>query len=108
MKKNNMKEVFENQIKISQPLTKTVFDELKRKTYFNNDDILIGDVVLYAFTEGETEDTRLSLTLISLNERHFDLFEVSEFNHNQNKEIPIIKLKNKLYGNVCEKSPSPC
>lgn len=90
-----MKEIFEKQFEISQPLTKGVYDKLKRKTYFNGDDISIGDTVLYALTEGEKEENRLSLTLISLNEKHFDLFEVSEFNGSH--EIPIIKLKKGFY-----------
>ena len=75
-----MRELFEKQLNGTQPLTMDVLEKLQCKTYFNGEEKQIGDVVLMAMLIGEIiekEDEiypELPLKLITLNERHFDLF----------------------------------
>jgi hypothetical protein len=96
-----MKELFEKQLNGTQPLTEEVLDKLQRKTYFNGEEKQIGDVILFAMLMGEIiekdgEYPELPLKLITLNERHFDLFEYDE-RYNGN-DLPTIKLKNEVGG----------
>jgi hypothetical protein len=96
-----MKELFEKQLNGTQPLTEDVLEKLQVKTYFNGEEKQIGEVVLMAMLMGELiekdgEYPELSLKLITLNERHFDLFEYDE--RYKGNELPIIKLKNVVGG----------
>lgn len=91
-----MKNLFKNQLKKTQPLTEDVFKILKEKKYFNGEEKQIGDVVLFAMLVGEiienkSEYPELPLKLITLNERHFDMFEYNE--RYQTNDLPGIKLK---------------
>jgi len=91
-----MEKLFEKQLKESKPLDENIIKKLKIKTYFNNDEKQIGDVILYAMLMGNVIEKEgaipeLPLSLITLNEKHFDLFEYEQ--HYQNSEIPVIKFK---------------
>jgi hypothetical protein len=90
-----MKELFEKQLNGTQPLTEDVLEKLQVKTYFNGEEKQIGEVVLMAMLIGdviESEFPELPLKLITLNERHFNLFEYDE-RFNRGNELPTIKLK---------------
>lgn len=93
-----MKELFEKQLNGTQPLTEEVLGKLKQKTYFNGDEKQIGDVVLDAVLMGEiikkdNQYPELSLKFITLNERHFYMFEYDE--RYKGNDLPTIKLKTK-------------
>ena len=95
-----MKELFEKQLNGTQPLTMDVLEKLQVKTYFNGEEKQIGDVVLMAMLMGdviekEGDYPELPLKLITLNERHFDLFEYDE-TFNRANELPTIKLKSSI------------
>jgi hypothetical protein len=88
-----MKELFKNQLNGTQPLTKNILSTLHRKEYFNGDEKQIGDVVLFAMLMGkiiekEGEYPELPIKLITLNERHFDLFTYDKTCINN--DLPII------------------
>ena len=92
-----MKELFEKQLNGTQPLTEEVLGKLQQKEYFNGDKKEVGDIVLHAMlmcdvVEKEGEISELPLKLITLNERHFNLFEYDE--RYVANEIPTIKLRN--------------
>jgi len=92
-----MKQLFKKQLDESKPLDENIIKNLKIRTYFNNEEKLIGEVVLYAMLIGDVIEKEgnipeLQLNFITLNERHFDLFEYDK--RYQNSEIPVIKLKN--------------
>ena len=96
-----MKELFEKQLNGTQPLTEEVLEKLQLKTYFNAEEKQIGDVVLHAMLMGEIiekddEYPELPLKLITLNERHFDMFEYDE--RYKGNDLPTIKLKNEVGG----------
>lgn len=96
-----MEELFEKQLNETQPLTEEVFGKLQQKTYFNGEEKQIGDVVLYAMLMGEIiekegEYPELPLKLITLNERHFDMFEYDE--KYKGNDLPTIKLKDEMGG----------
>lgn len=98
MKKRGMKKIFKKQLNETQPLTEEGLGKLYQKTYFNGEKKQIGDVVLIAMLMGEIiekegEHPKLPLELITLNERHFDLFTYDERHVGSN--LPVIKLKNK-------------
>ena len=95
-----MKELFEKQLSGTQPLTEDVLEKLKVKTYFNDEEKQVGEVVLMAMLMGEVikkegEYPELLLKLITLNERHFDLFEYDE-RFNRGNDLPTIKLKSSV------------
>jgi hypothetical protein len=102
-----MKELFEKQLNGTQPLTMDVLEKLQRKTYFNGEEKQIGEVVLMAMLMGDVIEkegdyqpefppvAELSLKIITLNERHFDLFEYDE-RFNRGNELPTIKLKSSI------------
>jgi hypothetical protein len=99
-----MKELFEKQLNGTQPLTKDALEKLKVKTYFNGEEKQVDEVVLMAMLmgdviekEGEYPELQLPLKLITLNERHFNLFEYDE-RHNRGNELPTIKLKSSIVG----------
>jgi hypothetical protein len=78
-----MKKLFEKQLKGTQPLTNDVLEKLQNKTYFNGEEKQVGEVVLMSMLMGdviekEGEYPELPLKLITLNERHFNLFEFDE------------------------------
>lgn len=90
-----MKELFEKQLNETQPLTEDVLGKLQEKTYFNGEEKQIGDVVLFAMLMGniieeEGKYPKLPLSLITLNESHFDLFTHDKRYHKN--EIPTIML----------------
>lgn len=96
----NTKELFEKQLIDAHQLTEEVLGKLKQKTYFNGEEKQVGDVVLYAMLIDEIvkkngEYSDLSFKLITLNERHFDMFEFVD-QYNYRSVIPSIKLKDKL------------
>ena len=97
-----MKELFEKQLNGTQPLTKDALEKLQLKTYFNGEEKQVDEVVLMAMLMGEViekegEYPELPLKLITLNERHFNLFEYDEL-HNRGNELPTIKLKSSIVG----------
>ena len=95
-----MKELFEKQLNGTQPLTEDVLEKLQVKTYFNGEEKQIGEVVLMAMLMGdviEGEFPELPLKLITLNERHFNLFKYEE-RFNRGNELPTIKLKSSVVG----------
>jgi hypothetical protein len=90
-----MRELFEKQLNGTQPLTEDILEKLQVKTYFNGEEKQISEVVLMAMLMGEViegEYPELPLKLITLNERHFNLFEYDE-RFNRGNELPTIKLK---------------
>lgn len=92
-----MKELFEKQLNGTQPLTEDVLEKLQQKTYFNGEEKQVGEIVLIAMLMGEIiekegEHPELPLKLITLNERHFDLFEYDK--RYVGNDLPTIKLKN--------------
>ena len=89
-----MKEFFEKQLK-HDTLTEDNIGELHNKTYFNGEEIQVGDVILFAMLMSEVIDKEgeipeLPMKIIILNERHFNLFEYDE-RLNKNNDWPIIK-----------------
>ncbi len=74
-----------------------MLEKIQVKTYFNGEEKQIGEVVLMAMLMGdviekEGECLELPIKLITLNERHFDLFEYDE-RFNEGNRLPTIKLK---------------
>ena len=93
-----MKELFEKQLNRAQPLTEEILEKLQLKTYFNGEEKQIGDVVLFTMlmngnNEQNNNYTELKLNLITLNERHFDMFEYDE--RYIGGPLPTVKLKTK-------------
>lgn len=93
---NIMKELFEKQLSRHNPLTEEVLGNLKDKTYFNGEEKKVGEIVLLAFLVGDIIESNdkypeLTLKLITLNERHLDLFEYND--RHTGTDIPAIKLK---------------
>ena len=88
-----MKTQFKKQIDSTKPITQKQLDDIFVKTYFNLDEIQVGDVVLYSLllNTNQTQNDRLQCTLIQLNEKHFDLFEI--YINSNDEHIPTIKLK---------------
>ena len=91
-----MKKLFEKQLSGNLPLTKETLEQLKNKTYFNGENIEVGDVVLHALLKGnettlKNGSVELPLTVIFLNERHFDMFTYEE--RYENSQPPVISLK---------------
>ncbi len=99
-----MKELFKEPLEKTKPLTKDALDAFNVKEYFNGEEVCVGDIVLFALLVGDViekdkegcEGTfpQLPMTVIRLNERHFELFEEwgSDFPVSH-KVVPIIKLK---------------
>ena len=91
-----MKKLFEKQLSGNLPLTKEILEQLKNKTYFNGENIEVGDVVLHAFLKGNevtfnNDSVELPVTIIFLNERHIDMFTCEE--RFENSKTPVISLK---------------
>ena len=91
-----MKKLFEKQLSGNLPLTKETLEQRKNKTYFNGENIEVGDVVLTAFLKGnevtfKNGSVELPVTIIFLNERHFDMFTYEE--RYENSQPPVISLK---------------
>lgn len=94
-----MKTLFENQLNSTQPLTEEILSTLQNKFYFNGEEKLVGEIILSAMLmsdiiESEHEFPELSLKLITLNEKHFNLFEYDK--KFVGSIIPTIKLKSKI------------
>lgn len=91
-----MKKLFEKQLSENLPLTKEILEQLKNKTYFNGENIQVGDVVLHALLKGnettfKNGSVELPLTVVLLNEKHFDMFTYEE--RYENCQPPVISLK---------------
>jgi len=98
-----MKNFFEKQLKSNLPIKEEDFTKIKTKTYFNGEEIQIGDIVLFAVMLDEPVKTDVDdvfetrIELIKLNERHFDLFTVDE--KRSVGCLPTIKLNKKRIEN---------
>ena len=94
-----MKELFETQLNNNRPLDQYMLATFNNSQYFNDEDYKKDDVILMAFLIGtpilkENEIPELSLKIISLNERHFDLFDYDQrYQSYATPSIPVIKLK---------------
>ena len=98
-----MREFFEKQLKANPPLTEKHLNLFKDKNYFNGDEKQIGDVVLFAMligdvVEKENDISEMPIDLITLNEKHFDLFEPDKGREKgifkfSGRDIPVIKKK---------------
>jgi hypothetical protein len=93
-----MRKRFIDQLDGTEPATEKTLIKYELTKYYNGDDYNIGDVILLAFLIGETIEpeeeglsSRIPMTIITLNENHFNLFEEC-FEH-RHMEIPAIKLK---------------
>ena len=91
-----MKKLFEKQLSENLPLTKEILEQLKNKTYLNGENIQVGDIVLHALLKGNETTLKngsvvLPLTVVLLNERHFDMFTYEE--RYENCQPPVISLK---------------
>lgn len=67
-----MEELFKMQIEKAEPLTAEVLSSLNEKQYFNGDYKQIGDIILYALIQSESDDNTFQLQ--TLTTRHIDLF----------------------------------
>ena len=104
-----MRNLFKKQLETVQPLTQDGLEKYSTKTYFNDEEMKVGDKVLFGLlieneignpfgidspstmtrSDGESGFT---VKLITLNEKHFDLFVCGEKRFT-GTEIPTIKLK---------------
>ena len=65
---------------------------MKTKTYYNGDEVKVGDKILFGMVIGEDESGNINLTMIVLNENQIDLYELDE-RHPSDTFLPTIKLK---------------
>lgn len=82
-----MKKLFKKQLDRNILVSKDEFNDLN-KTYFNGDKINLGDIVLYALLLDKSTN---NVTLIALNQQHFNLFCYNEDNQSE-YGLPIISL----------------
>ena len=104
-----MKNLFKKQLETVKPLTQDGFEKYSTKTYFNGEEMKVGDKVLFGLlleneignpfgVDSPSTRTRgggesgFTVKLITLNEKHFDLFVCGEKRFT-GTEIPAIKLK---------------
>lgn len=101
----SVKELYEQAIEDIDPLTEEELANLRNKTYFNGDEIEVGDIVLVAFVVDEprttdpeviddSETTELSLYVALLKEEHFSEFkpyDKSPTNLPIGNTVPILK-----------------
>jgi len=96
----SIKNLFKAQLIHNKVVTEEILNELNIKKYFNGDDVLIGDQILYAMLVGEPIEREndlpeISINLINLNERHFNLVEPYPRAHDTDL-LPIIQLVKKI------------
>jgi hypothetical protein len=87
-----MKKLFEDQLKNNNPVKEEVLSALLQRKYHSGKNIEAGDVVLYAFLNRGATKKELSLDLITLNEKEFDLYDIDE--NVIGTHLPTIKLIN--------------
>lgn len=92
-----MNELFKEQLENNNLVTEETYTKLKQKNYYLGDPINIGDNVLFAMLMGEVKENNdgvdeQPLTLITINERHFNHFKPAERQENY-ITIPVVKLK---------------
>lgn len=110
-----MKLLFEKQLQTQTVVTEEMLEKMKLKTYHNGDKIEIGDKILFAFLtdvseesikklmkeeidsppmEKSSEPHEIVFKLISLNEKHFDLYTYDKgFQDMTEGRLPIIRMK---------------
>lgn len=93
----DLNKLFELQLATNLTITEEILGRFLIKTYFNGDDIKIGEKVLFGMIfddviELEDGSAELPIKLEAINERHFDLFNVYRRGDKQTA-IPSIKLK---------------
>lgn len=86
-----MKKLFKERLAKTSPVTADVVERLQDKTYFNGEKIQAGDVMLFAMLIGDVISNNgtypeLPMKVITLNEKHFHLFEPY---HTQQKGLPL-------------------
>ena len=81
-----MKEYFAHQLKENKVVTQEVLDQVTNKTYTSGRAIKPGEIILFAFTEADSNKHEM----ISL---HIDELDQYEFVSNATEFIPKIKLK---------------
>lgn len=86
-------EKFKRQLGNNKIVTKESLLEMKSKTYYNGDEIRVGDKILFGMIEGEDESGNINLTMIMLNENQIDLYELDERRQQLDTFLPIIKLR---------------
>ena len=96
METNNIKDLFGEQIEKTSPITEDTLEKLSIKNYYNGNSIKVGEQVLVAYLieDVETEPEQISeikLTIITLNESQFDLYE--PYHKYGNSTPPSLKLK---------------
>lgn len=105
METNNLHNLFKEQLETNSTTTEEMLGNLKNKNYYNGDPIQLGDKVLFGMLiesiekapEGSKLPDNISLRLVTLNEKHFELYEEAEmFSDLANSStIPRIQLKKK-------------
>lgn len=98
MIQSDLHQLFSKQLETNPPVTEEQLKQRKTKTYFNNEPIKTGDIVLYAIIEGEfirinEHSAKSQMTIIVLNQTYFDLFEQKYETSYQTHKLPIIKYK---------------
>jgi hypothetical protein len=89
-----MKNLFKPQLDGNPSVIEEIYDNLNSKEYDCGGPILIGDQVLFAMLiDPVVVNQRMTIKLITLNERYFDLYE--PYYEVGEMEIPTIKLKEK-------------
>lgn len=83
-----LKDAFKKQLEQTPPLTNEQVAKLHEPNYYNGQPKQIGDIILFAFLDENQNQT----TLITLNERHFDMFQVA-IGFEGSGMIPTIMLK---------------
>ena len=86
-------EKFKRQLGNNKIVTKESLLEMKSKTYYNGDEVRVGDKILFGMIEGEDESGNINLTMIILNENQIDLYELDERRQQLDTFLPIIKLR---------------
>lgn len=87
-----MRELFKPQLDGNPPVTDEIYEKIIQKTYDCGEPILIGDQVMFAMLiDPVVVNNQMSIKLITLNERYFDLYE--PYTEIGDMDIPTIKLK---------------
>jgi hypothetical protein len=94
--KMDLNKLFEVQMRENFPVTEEILGKFSSKTYFNGEDIKIGEKVLFSMIVGdvielEEGSAELPIKFGTINEKHFDLF--IPYCSYSKTDIPSIKLK---------------
>lgn len=108
MGNNKMKniEYFKEQLEKSTPVTKEMLDKFERKSYYQGKQIMVGDIILYAFlimgdgkylrTDKINEDETVNLQLITLHQDELgETYEVHEMLTADNT-FPTVSIPNTI------------